>query len=454
MKLATVCEVPTPWLCLQHDLRLAGIDPDSIHRITDQTMGRNVEALKAGEVDVIQVFEPFPSLLLADKAAHIWYEAARRGPTSYTTFYTRRGTLTKRRDELTRMVRAIAKTATWVASASGAEIADAIAPYFSDLPHPILEAACTRYKALEIWNTTPILPRAGYDRLRDGLVSGGFVSPGTSFETAVDNSLAEEALGVYVLDRATGPMCLARQRLGKARSSRRRPSFIPRGRRAEIEAIGESVLDHAHGEVVVEPRRSNRSAGRRSAWCTGRAARQSQSQPVNRCKGRHQAIAARGQRVMSFAALRPGDAMPIMPPAVAWPGSQGAIAATRRAVAIILTDSQAVSQPQAKVPGRPPVSSSFAQVGFMASTSASSSAARARMAGTLGSLPISGARMPHNATCGFSPHVWLSSPETRRPSLSQLLTILPQLRLWAARSQPLDMSQSFTRTQMLRSSRL
>jgi len=195
VKLATVSEVPTPWLCLQHDLRLAGIDPARIDRVADQTMARNVEALKAGEVDVIQVFEPFPSMLLADKAAHVWYEAARRGPTSYTTFYARRSTLTTRRDELARMVRAIARTETWVAGASGAEIADAIAPYFSDLAHPILEAACTRYKALEIWNTTPILPRAGYDRLRDGLVSGGFVSPGTPFEIAVDNSLAEEVLG-------------------------------------------------------------------------------------------------------------------------------------------------------------------------------------------------------------------------------------------------------------------
>jgi NitT/TauT family transport system substrate-binding protein len=194
VKLATVSEVPTPWLCLQHDLRLAGIDPASIDRVADQTMARNVEALKAGAVDVIQVFEPFPSLLLADQAAHVWYEAARRGPTSYTTFYTRRGTLTDRRDELRRMVRAIAHTETWVAKASGAEIAAAISGYFSDVPRPILEAACSRYKTLGIWNTTPILPRAGYDRLRDGLVSGGFVSPGTPFETAVDNSLAEAPL--------------------------------------------------------------------------------------------------------------------------------------------------------------------------------------------------------------------------------------------------------------------
>src|SRR4029077_3369014 len=97
-------------LCLEPVRRLVGIAPASIARVADQTMPANVAALKAGEVDVIQVFEPFPSLLLAEGAAHVWYAAARRGPTSYTTFYTRRGLLTTRRDELQRMTRAIHRT--------------------------------------------------------------------------------------------------------------------------------------------------------------------------------------------------------------------------------------------------------------------------------------------------------------------------------------------------------
>ncbi len=191
VRLATVSEVPTPWLCLQHDLRLAGIDPASIVRVADRTMARNVAALKAGEVDVIQVFEPFPSLLLGEGAAHVWYEAGRRDLTSYTTFYARRGTLAARREELTRMVRAIDRTEKWVAQASGAEIARTIVSYFADLAPAILEAACMRYKAIGIWSDTPVLPRSGYDRLRDGLVSGGFVSPGATFEAVVDNELAD-----------------------------------------------------------------------------------------------------------------------------------------------------------------------------------------------------------------------------------------------------------------------
>src|SRR5208282_2402956 len=190
VRLATVGEVPTPWMCLQEDLRRAGVPPGRLDRVGDRGMAENVAALRAGAVDVVQVFEPFVSVLVAEGVGHVWYAAARRGATSYTTFYARRGLLTARRDELRRMVRAIHRTQLWVAGATGGQIADAIADYFPDVPAAIREAACARYQALGIWSTTPVLPRVGYDRLLSSLVSGGFVA-GTSFEIAVDNSVAE-----------------------------------------------------------------------------------------------------------------------------------------------------------------------------------------------------------------------------------------------------------------------
>ncbi|MSP00114.1 MAG: ABC transporter substrate-binding protein [Acetobacteraceae bacterium] len=193
-RLASVSEVPTPWMCLQEDLRRAGVAPETISRVPDRTMAENCAALLAGTVDAVQVFEPFVSTLLANHGCHIWYAQASRGPTSYTTFYARRGTLTARRDELTRMTRAIYKTQRWTTDASGAAIAEAVRPFFPDVPPSILEAACARYKSLGIWGRDPILPRAGYDRLLESLVSGGFVHPGTPFSVAVDNSLAEEAV--------------------------------------------------------------------------------------------------------------------------------------------------------------------------------------------------------------------------------------------------------------------
>jgi hypothetical protein len=63
------------------------------------------------------------------------------------------------------------------------------------MPAERLEGAIVRYRALGVWGRDPILPRAGYERLAAGLVSGGFVTAAVPFERAVDNSLAEEAVG-------------------------------------------------------------------------------------------------------------------------------------------------------------------------------------------------------------------------------------------------------------------
>ena len=58
VRIATVSEVPTPWLCLQEDLRRAGLDPDALDRVADRTMAENVAALRRGELDVVQLFQP------------------------------------------------------------------------------------------------------------------------------------------------------------------------------------------------------------------------------------------------------------------------------------------------------------------------------------------------------------------------------------------------------------
>ena len=191
VRVATVSEVPTAWMCLQEDLRRVGIAPAGNYpreRPDDggQCRGaapwrgrcgagvrtlRRGTARRGGGASVVCAGEP-----RAD---------------SYTTFYARRGLLAARQHELRRMVRAIHRTQKWVAAASGAAIAAEIAQYFVDVPAAILGDACARYKSLGIWGSDPRLPRAGYDRLRASLVSGGFVSTGTPYDVAVDNGLAD-----------------------------------------------------------------------------------------------------------------------------------------------------------------------------------------------------------------------------------------------------------------------
>lgn len=193
-RVATVAEVATPWLCLQEDLRQAGLDPDALPRIADRPMAENAAALRRGELDVVQLFEPFAEELIASGAGHLWYAAAARGPTAYTSFYARRGLLARRRDEAKMLVRGLYRTQKWLHASPPAALATAVRPFFPAVPEAVLRAAIARYRALGVWGRNPVLPRAGYQRLAAGLVSGRFVGRAVPFETAVDNSLADEVV--------------------------------------------------------------------------------------------------------------------------------------------------------------------------------------------------------------------------------------------------------------------
>jgi NitT/TauT family transport system substrate-binding protein len=74
-KIGVVTEVPTPWLCLQQDLRDEGISIGSLIVNEKNSMGQNLEALKAGELDYAQYFEPFVSQTIASGAGQVLHAA-------------------------------------------------------------------------------------------------------------------------------------------------------------------------------------------------------------------------------------------------------------------------------------------------------------------------------------------------------------------------------------------
>ena len=190
MRLATVGEVPTPWLCLQEDLRQAGLDPDRLDRIADRSMAENLDALRAGRIDAVQLFEPVVEDALASGAGHLWYAASSRGRTTYTAFVATRERVARDPEKLLRMVRAIDRTLQWVEDSVPAEIVAAIAAYFPALDSAVLARAVARYKAQGVWGRDPVLPEDGFDRLRRGLVSSGFVRRPIAYRDCVDNQLA------------------------------------------------------------------------------------------------------------------------------------------------------------------------------------------------------------------------------------------------------------------------
>jgi len=184
MRLGIVSEVPTPWYCLRADLEDAGVDTAALRITKDLTMPQQLEALAAGKLDAVQLFEPYASRALVDGHA-ILYAAASRGPTAYTAFICSRDSVSRRRDEFAALTRATQAMLDWVAKAGAAELAHATAPFFPDVPRELFGAALERYHRAGLWSRTTVLSKPGFDRLAYSLHDGGFIARRATYAECV-----------------------------------------------------------------------------------------------------------------------------------------------------------------------------------------------------------------------------------------------------------------------------
>jgi NitT/TauT family transport system substrate-binding protein len=189
LRVATVSEVPTPWLCLQHDLRQQGIDPDQLKRVSDRTMAGNLEALRNGELDVAQLFEPYVSMALRAGIGEILYAASTRGPTVYTTFLATRDGIERNRAAFAAMIRAVRRMQSWLYDHSAEDLADVVVPFYRDVTRDLLADSLRRYREAGLWARRPEVSREGFARLAESLLSGGFISRLHAYEDCVDQTL-------------------------------------------------------------------------------------------------------------------------------------------------------------------------------------------------------------------------------------------------------------------------
>lgn len=186
LRLGVVSEVPTPWLCLQADLRDAGIDlagTDGV--VTGLSMPQQLRALKDGELDVGQFFEPYVSQALADKAGQLLYAASERGHTVYTTFICSRAGLARQGAAFAALNRALHALQEWMTAEGPAELARLTANFFPDIPAPIFRSAVERYYLGGVWARHPDVSRSGFDRLAYSLHAGGFIASRMTYESCV-----------------------------------------------------------------------------------------------------------------------------------------------------------------------------------------------------------------------------------------------------------------------------
>jgi NitT/TauT family transport system substrate-binding protein len=190
LRFATVSEVPTPWMCLQHDLREVGINPEVVKRVSGRTMADNYALLRNGELDVMQAFEPFVSMAEMDRAGKLLYAASSRGPTVYTAFIATRDGIARHREVFVAMTRALAKVEHWLYANSAEELAKAVAPFFRHVPNDILVPSLQRYRDVSLWARNPAMSKQGFNRLGLSFVSGGLLKRSPVYEDCVEESFS------------------------------------------------------------------------------------------------------------------------------------------------------------------------------------------------------------------------------------------------------------------------
>jgi NitT/TauT family transport system substrate-binding protein len=187
LRLAQVSEVPTPWLCLQADLRDLGLNVSEIEDALTRglSMPEQIQALKAGTLDVAQLFEPLASALLTDPDYQILYAGHTRGPTVYTTFICSRDGWEKNHLALTALRDILGTLQTWLHAQTPATIAAHVQHFFPELSAQQLEQALARYLHHDIWSKSPGMSKAGFDRLSYSLHSGRFIRTQIEFASCI-----------------------------------------------------------------------------------------------------------------------------------------------------------------------------------------------------------------------------------------------------------------------------
>ena len=195
-RIAVAVDVPTPWMTLRDDLDRAGIDPAALNRTPDAPMPENAAAFERGELDVVQVFEPYADRLVSTGAGHVWHRFSRRGDVAFTSFYTTRRRTQERRAACTALVRAISAALVRIREGPAETIAERVGPaFFPDLPAGALARIVAAYRDADLWPRTPALGAAAFARLKAALLAGGLIAHDVPYAVAVDEELSAAGPG-------------------------------------------------------------------------------------------------------------------------------------------------------------------------------------------------------------------------------------------------------------------
>lgn len=185
-----------PYMTLEHVLRENGIDPAA-----DTTLDNSVQyammtaAFTGGTGDYVTAFEPTASMLEQQGQGYIVASVGEAsGDIPYTAYFAKKSYIEENGDLVQRFTNAVYRGQQWVATHTAAEIAAVVADQFPDTELALLEKSVESYRSIDAWNTTPVMGKAGFDRLQSVMTEAGELAKTADYDKVVNNTFAEKAI--------------------------------------------------------------------------------------------------------------------------------------------------------------------------------------------------------------------------------------------------------------------
>ena len=186
-----------PYMTLEYVLRQNGLDP-----ATDLTLDNSVQfsmmtaAFTGGTGDYVTAFEPTASMLQQEGKGYIVASVGEAsGDIPYTAYFAKKSYIEDNADLVQRFTNAVYKGQQWVATHTDAEVAQAVAEFFPDTTLALLTASVASYRAIDAWNTDPVMSEESFDRLQTVMSEAGELTKTADFAAVVNNTFAETAKG-------------------------------------------------------------------------------------------------------------------------------------------------------------------------------------------------------------------------------------------------------------------
>ncbi len=186
-----------PYMTLEHVLRQNGIDP-----ATDVTLDNSVQfsmmtaAFTGGTGDYVTAFEPTASMLQQEGKGYIVASVGEAsGEIPYTAYFAKKSYIAENSDLVQRFVNAVHKGQQWVATHTDEEVAKAVQKQFPDTAFDLLVASVASYRAIDAWNTDPVMSAESFQRLQTVMTEAGELDQTADYAQVVNNTFAERAKG-------------------------------------------------------------------------------------------------------------------------------------------------------------------------------------------------------------------------------------------------------------------